>query len=315
MRVSSILPIVLAAAPAVVSARGTLGFSLGDKLPNGDCKTTKDYELDFDNLKDLSTLVRTYSGSECKTPENIIPAAKNKGFKVVLGIWVGPQKKDDMSTNDASFQKDFAALKKTVPGNEDVIEAITVGSETLYRGDLTGPQLHKYISTVAKEFPKVTVGTADSWNKFADGTADDLFTTSPVVTYVLANAFAYWQGTVADKAYQTYFDDMSGAMSHIQKIAGSNADKIRVITGETGWPTDGGSDYENALAGTKNAETYWKTGVCGMLDWGVDLFYFEAYDEAWKPTSIGDNGKAMNENHWGLFTADRKLKFDTTCPK
>lgn len=142
-----------------------------------------------------------------------------------------------MSTNDPSFQKDFAALKKTVPGHEDVIEAITVGSETLYRGDLTGPQLHKYISTVAKEFPKVTVGTADSWNKFADGTADDLFTTSPVVTYVLANAFAYWQGTAADKAYQTYFDDMAGAMSHIQKIAGSNADKIRVITGETGWPT------------------------------------------------------------------------------
>ncbi|KAI2791200.1 Glucan 1,3-beta-glucosidase [Penicillium oxalicum] len=315
MRVSSLLPVVLAAAPAVVSARGTLGFSLGDKLPNGDCKTTKDYELDFDNLKDLSTLVRTYSGSECNTPQNILPAAKSKGFKVVLGIWVGPQEKNDMSTNDPSFQKDFAALKKTVPGHEDVIEAITVGSETLYRGDLTGPQLHKYISTVAKEFPKVTVGTADSWNKFADGTADDLFTTSPVVTYVLANAFAYWQGTAADKAYQTYFDDMAGAMSHIQKIAGSNADKIRVITGETGWPTDGGSDYENALAGTKNAETFWKTGVCGMLDWGVDLFYFEAYDESWKPSSIGDNGKPMNENHWGLFTADRKLKFDSTCPK
>lgn len=87
MRVSSLLPVVLAAAPAVVSARGTLGFSLGDKLPNGDCKTTKDYELDFDNLKDLSTLVRTYSGSECNTPQNILPAAKSKGFKVVLGIW------------------------------------------------------------------------------------------------------------------------------------------------------------------------------------------------------------------------------------
>ncbi|CEO58784.1 Putative 1,3-beta-glucanosyltransferase Bgt1 [Penicillium brasilianum] len=319
MRVSGLLPIILAAAPAVVSARGTLGFSLGDKNADGTCKSTSDYESDFDNLKSLSTLVRTYSGTECDTPQNIIPAAKNKGFKVVLGIWVGAQDKTDMSTNDASFQKDFAALKKAVPGNEDVIEAITVGSETLYRGDLTGPQLHNYISAVAKQFPKVTVGTADSWNKFADGTADDLFTTNtdanPMVTYVLANAFAYWQGTAADKAYQTYFDDMSGAMSHIQKVAGSNADKIRVINGETGWPTDGGSDYEAALAGTKNAEKFWKTGVCGMLAWGVDLFYFEAYDESWKPASVGDNGKAMDEKHWGLFTADRKIKFDTSCPK
>lgn len=87
MRVSGLIPLILAAAPAVVSARGTLGFSLGDKNADGTCKTTQDYESDFDNLKNLATLVRTYSGSECDTPQNIIPAAKNKGFKVVLGIW------------------------------------------------------------------------------------------------------------------------------------------------------------------------------------------------------------------------------------
>ncbi|KAJ5247163.1 Glucan 1-3-beta-glucosidase [Penicillium chermesinum] len=311
MRVSTLLPFLLAAAPAVVSARGTLGFSLGDKNPDGKCKTTSDYEQDFDDLKDLATLVRTYSGTECNTPSQILPAAKKKGFKVVLGIWVGPQDKSDMSTNDPSFAKDFAALKKAVPGYEDVVEAITVGSETLYRGDQTGPSLHKYIGLVAKEFKGVTVGTADSWNKFADGTADDLFTTdtddAPMVTYVLANAFAYWQGTAVDKAYQTYFNDMEGAMSHIQKIAGKNADKIRIITGETGWPTDGGTDYEAAIAGTKNAEHFWKTGVCGCLP--------GAYDESWKPDSVGDNGKPQSEKHWGLRTADRKSKFDTTCPK
>jgi glucan 1,3-beta-glucosidase len=87
MRVSGLLPFILAAAPAVVSARGTLGFSLGDKNPDGTCKSTSDYEADFDSLRGLSTLVRTYSGSECDTPQNVLPAAKNKGFKVVLGIW------------------------------------------------------------------------------------------------------------------------------------------------------------------------------------------------------------------------------------
>ncbi len=87
MRVSGLLPLVLAAGPALVSARGTLGFSLGDKNPDGTCKSTSDYESDFDSLKNLATLVRTYSGTECNTPQNIIPAAKNKGFKVVLGIW------------------------------------------------------------------------------------------------------------------------------------------------------------------------------------------------------------------------------------
>lgn len=156
-------------------------------------------------------------------------------------VRVGAQDKTDMSTNDPSFLKDFAAIKNAVPGNEDAVEAITVGSETLYRGDLTGPQLHNYISVVQKQFPDLPVGTADSWNKFADGTADDLFTTDtpdhPMVKYILANAFAYWQGTVVDDAYKTYFNDMSGAMTHIQQVAGDKATQIHIINGETGWPT------------------------------------------------------------------------------
>lgn len=146
-----------------------------------------------------------------------------------------------MATKDASFLKDFNSVKNAVPGHEDVIEAITVGSETLYRGDLTGPQLHKYISAVQKHFPDLVVGTADSWNKFADGTADHLFTTDsadePMVKYILANAFAYWQGTKAEEAYKTYFNDMSGAMTHIQRIAGNKATQIHILNGETGWPT------------------------------------------------------------------------------
>ena len=87
MRASGVVSLLLAAAPALVSAKGTLGFSLGDKNADGTCKSTSDYEADFDALKGLSTLVRTYSGTECKTPQNILPAAKNKGFKVVLGMW------------------------------------------------------------------------------------------------------------------------------------------------------------------------------------------------------------------------------------
>jgi exo-beta-1,3-glucanase (GH17 family) len=55
-----------------------------------------------------------------------------------------------------------------------VIDAITVGSETLYRGNFTGPELLEKIQDVQRMFPKVRVGTADSWNKYDDGTADAL---------------------------------------------------------------------------------------------------------------------------------------------
>lgn len=83
----------------------------------------------------------------------------------------------------------------------------------------------------------------------------------------------------------------------------------------TKFATAGGSNYGAAVAKTENAERYWKESVCGMLAWGVDVFYFEAFDESWKPLSKGDNGQMMDETHWGLFNADRKLKFDATCPK
>ena len=61
-----------------------------------------------------------------------------------------------------------------MPGHENVIYAITVGSETLYRKTFTGPELLQKIQNVKQAFPKMKVGTADSWNKYADGTADAL---------------------------------------------------------------------------------------------------------------------------------------------
>lgn len=87
MRFATIVLLALAAAPIVVSAGGTLGFALGDKKTDGTCKSTADYEADFDALGGSSKLVRTYSSSECNTTRQILPAAASKGFKVVLAVW------------------------------------------------------------------------------------------------------------------------------------------------------------------------------------------------------------------------------------
>lgn len=85
----SVIAVALAAAPAVVSAKGMMGFALGTKEANGQCKTQQDYEQDFDAIKSASgaTIVRGYAASDCDMAKNALPAAKSKGFKVVLGIW------------------------------------------------------------------------------------------------------------------------------------------------------------------------------------------------------------------------------------
>lgn len=132
---------------------------------------------------------------------------------------------------ETSFNNDFEALKQHVPGNEDVVEAITVGSEALYRGDMTANDLLNRINQVKKQFPNVQVGFADSWNKFHDGTADPLLQGG--VKYFLVNGFAFWQSVAIDGAEKTYLDDMSQAMEHIQKFVPD----AYIATGETGWPS------------------------------------------------------------------------------
>ena len=75
----------------------------------------------------------------------------------------------------------------------------------------------------------------------------------------------------------------------------------------------GGTDYPPSIAGTDNAQTFFKTGVCAALNWGLNIFYFEAFDEPAKPAATGTNGGTVDETHWGAFTAYRKSKFSLSC--
>jgi glucan 1,3-beta-glucosidase len=76
---------------------------------------------------------------------------------------------------DESFEADKAAIVKYAPQYVDQVYAITVGSETMYRGNFTGETLLEKINDVKTATGgKFKMGTADSWNKYQDGTADPL---------------------------------------------------------------------------------------------------------------------------------------------
>ncbi|KAI4924619.1 hypothetical protein J4E85_007735 [Alternaria conjuncta] len=302
----SIVAAALAAAPAVVSAaeKGKMGWALGTKMGSGECKTQADYSADLKAIKDNSgsTIVRGYSASDCDMAKTALPAAKSAGFKVVLGIWPDVEE---------SFNKDLKAITDVAQQYADTIYAVTVGSETLYRGNFTGEELAGKIKTVKSKLPSgIKVGTADSWNKFADGTGDAIIGTADII---MVNAFAFWQGASRDNATHVYLDDMFQATAHIEKMAGGREKAPEIWTGETGWPTAVGTDYDEAKGGLDNAKHFYQTGFCALLDWGFNGFYFEAFDEPWKPASIGDNGKVADETTWGAMTADRKTKFDLKC--
>lgn len=306
MRATTIFVALAVAVAPAFAQRGTLGFALGTKKADGSCKYTADYASDFSAISSASgsTLVRGYAASDCNCAQQILPAAKSAGFKVILGVW---------ADTDESFAADKAAIKTYANQYADQVYAVTVGSETLYRGNFTGEELLAKIEDVKSILPdSVKIGTADSWNKYADGTADALIK-SDSVNILLANAFSYWQGKeVGAGATYTYFDDLQQALAHVQQLTGS-LDKIEFWNGETGWPTDGGTNYGAATASTDLAAEFYSQAVCGMLDWGVNVFFFEAFDEPWKPTSVGDDGSAADETHWGAMGADRSSKYSLKC--
>jgi len=308
MQLRDILSTALATAPLAVSAAGTLGFAVGNTNPDGSCKVQSDFEADFAAIQSntAATIVRTYSSSDvygnpCNTPSQVLPAAKSAGIKVLLGMW----------PDGGAYDKEKAAVDAADPTSfGDTLYGITIGSEGLYRGTYQVDDLLGWISDMQKDYPNTQLGTADSWNCWNNGSMDSIINSG--IQLALANGFAYWQYQDISNATKTYFDDMAQALGHVQEVTGS-LDKVHFMNGETGWPGTGGSDAGAAIAGDDNMKTYWQSAVCGLLDWGVDLFWFEAFDEPNKADAIGDDGQVASEKHWGSFDSTRTPKFDMHC--
>ena len=165
---------VLAAAPPAVSAAGTLGFCLANTNADGSCKQQSDYETDMQAIKSNSgsTLVRTYSntdqyGNACNVAANILPAAQSNGFQVLLGMW----------PDGGAFDKEFSAIQNANIGQySDALYGIAVGSEGIYRGTYSESDLTGWIGQVSQAFSGVKIGTADSWNSWANGSMDSIIT-------------------------------------------------------------------------------------------------------------------------------------------
>lgn len=280
---------------------------MGVKDNNGNCKTADEYANDFKVLLPYTKIVKTYAVSDCNTLQILGPAAEKAGFQVMFGIW---------PTDDAHFAAEQSALQQYLPTiSKSTVKVFTVGSEALYRKDMTASQLANAIGTVktllqgindknGNSYGSVQVGTVDSWNVLVD------LGSTPAIKaadFVYANAFSYWQGQDMKNASYSFFDDIMQAMQTIQTIKGST--NIDFWVGETGWPSNG-SNFENAYPGVSNAQQYWKQAICAMRNWGVNVCVFEAFDEAWKPDTSGINDV---EKYWGVFDSNNNLKFPLTC--
>ncbi|RPA75046.1 glycoside hydrolase [Ascobolus immersus RN42] len=312
MKFLSLSLLALTVAPYISSVSaaeaGKLGFALGNQNPDGSCKKTADYKKELAIIGTRGKHIRMYTATECGDLNELLPALKGTDFKVLLGVWPTGH---IQYTQDSKFEAEKEALKKALPkyGFENIM-GITVGSEHMYRKELKGDKLSKNIEEVRKIVravkggENIPVGTADSWNKWVEGDAEPAIVGSDIV---LANAFSYWQGQKMNNATQSYYDDIMQALNRVQTVKKDQPFEFWV--GETGWPSKGKAFEDGAPGSVENQRKYWKEAICSMLNWGINIFVFEAFDEDWKPAEK-DNSV---EKHWGVWNLDGTEKFDMSC--
>ena len=224
--------------------------------------------------------VRTFS---CTDGHEQTPRiAHELGLKTLVGAWLGT----DREINARELQ---GAIDVARAGHADIV---AVGNEVLLREDLSEDELLDCIARVKHALPGVPVGYVDAYY---------LFEKHPRITaacdVVLTNCYPFWEGCPRERAV-AYMQDM------VARTRAAAPGK-RIVVSETGWP-DRGSPFHASVPSREGAMRYF----IDTCDWahqdGIEVFYFAAFDEAWKVGAEGDVGAC-----WGLWDKHGVSKFTT----
>jgi glucan 1,3-beta-glucosidase len=206
--------------------------------------------------------------------------ARELGFKTLVGAWLGT----DAAINERELQ---GVIEVARAGHADIV---AVGNEVLLREDMSEDELLACIQRVKHALPGVAVGYVDAYF---------LFEKHPRITaacdVVLTNCYPFWEGCPREQAV-AYMQTM------VARTRAAAAGK-RVVISETGWP-DQGSAFQGSVPSREGAMQYFVDTCRWAEQDGIEVFWFAAFDEAWKVGAEGDVGA-----FWGLWDKDGALKF------
>ena len=249
----------------------------GDQQP-GDPFTEAQVRRKLELLQPHTKWIRMFS---CTDGNDLIPQlAREYGFKTLVGAWLGEEK-------DKNEEEMTRLVELAQAGFVDVA---AVGNEVLYREEMDEAELIACIDRVRNALPDVPVGYVDAYYEFSDRPA-----LAEACDVILANCYPYWEGCHMDYSL-LYMKQM------YYQVKQAQPDKKIIIT-ETGWPSEGEAlgaampSYDNALKYFINVQTWARKE-------DIDMFYFAAFDEAWKVGTEGSVGA-----FWGLWDKDEKRKF------
>jgi len=264
-------------------ARGIHGLCFGAYLPGqspelGSLLSEAQIRARLALIRPVTRWVRTFSCTDGN--EKIPRLAHELGLKTLVGAWLGP----DREKNEV----ELAGLVEVArAGHADVV---AVGNEVLLREELPEAELIEYLRRARAALPGVPVSYVDAYYLFCQHPR-----LVEACDRILANCYPFWEYCPLEHAL-AYMQEM---YARVVAVAGGRP----VAISETGWPS-AGTPVGPAVPSVENALRY----LLGTLEWteaaGIDLFYFAAFDEAWKAGAEGDRGVT-----WGLWDQDGVPKY------
>ncbi|HLP40712.1 MAG TPA: glycosyl hydrolase family 17 protein [Fibrobacteria bacterium] len=253
--------------------------------PGGAEPTEAQVRQDLSIIATLAKGIRIYSttGIHAEIPR----LAKNEGLEVWLGAWIN---KDEVSN-----QEQIDALIEQAKSYKSTIKGLIVGSEVLFRKDLTPAQLVRYIQQVKDANTDIPVSTAEIYGIMKDNKA----VLAPAIDFVTTHIHPYWDGPKIDDAAE-----------HVAKMW----DTVRVaypgkevIVGETGFPT-AGIKRGAAQPSLDNQVRVTVELIAKSKQVGMKVMLFSAFDEKWKVVKTGDSDEGLVGGSWGLWGSNREEK-------
>ena len=298
------------------------------QYPDGDIQpTSKQVESDLMRLAHLSTAIRTYSSTGINGE---VPAMANRlGIPVYIGAWLDvgtgtendPLNQVDLAADDVEIG-DLVRLAQTTH-----VEAIIIGNEYYLRHTSQEgiDYLLQRIRQVKGQLPSTPIATAEidshvfTWGGSASMTPQINPIYRPILDeldILLVHIYPFWAGRPVHGAAE-YTIERYKVIQELLQVEYPDENK-RVIIGEAGWPSYGlpdfgnyGGDYggssaENSTVYHPEEQRQYMIELLTLAQQeGVDLFYFDAFDELWKEEGIGGAGQS-----WGFSYSDRTAKYD-----
>jgi len=244
-----------------------------------------DSELDGDLalLSQYTHRIRTYSSLESPSIPRL---AMQHDLDVLAGAW--------LDRRDDNNERELSALIAQARRWPD-IKRVMVGNEVLLRNDMSPQELMAYLDR-ARAAIRQPVSTAEPWHiweKYPE--------LAQHVDFITVHLLPYWEGVPRK-------DAIGEALMRYDQLQRLFPNK-HIVIGEIGWPSNG-DRFEYANPSIANEAIFLRQWLNVAREHGIDYYIMEAIDQPWKENLGGRRVEA----YWGMFGADRQLKFPLSGP-